>query len=174
MNSIRKLRPAIRLAGAASVVSVQMRVDDMPDIVGRDADQTEFFADTPHNIVRRLTQLPDPGIDEREAADCLQQESMNVPGPVGLTMKSPGERPALGFPVDPFAGQFVSKGKAGIAVTQRNHRHASNEHRSMRHDASLTLAFTQVASTQLPSDLDTRWTYSGRRRAMRVDLLVRD
>jgi len=68
VNSIRKLRPAIRLAGAASVVSVQMRVDDMPDIVGRDADRTEFFADTPNNIVRRLPQLPDPGIDEREAA----------------------------------------------------------------------------------------------------------
>ncbi len=156
VNSIRKLRPAIRLAGAASVVGVQMRVDDTPDIAGCDADRTEFFVDASHNIVRRLAQLPDPGIDEREAAGCLQQESMNVPGPARLTMKSPGERPALGFPVHPFARQFVSKGKAGIAVTQRNHRHVSNERRSMRHDASLTLAFMQVVPTRVPSDLYSR------------------
>jgi hypothetical protein len=81
--------------------------------------------------------LPDPSVDERGAIGCLEQESMNVPGPTGLTMESPGEGPALGRPVHHFSRHFASKGKRGVAITQWNHSHASNERRSMQHDKSL-------------------------------------
>ena len=62
---------------------------------------------------------------------------MNVPGPIGLAMESPGEGPALGRPVHHFSRRFASKGKRGVAITQRNHPHASHERRSMQHDRSL-------------------------------------
>ena len=52
---------------------------------------------------------------------------MNVPGPVGLTKEGPGEGPALSRPVHRFARHFASKGKRGVAITQWNHSHASNE-----------------------------------------------
>jgi len=81
--------------------------------------------------------VPDPGVDERGATGCLEQESMNVPGPIGLTMESPGEGPALGRPVPHLSWRFASKGKRRVAITQWNHSHASNERRSMQHDKSL-------------------------------------
>jgi len=34
VDGVAKLRPPVRPAGATSVVSVQMRVDDVPDVVG--------------------------------------------------------------------------------------------------------------------------------------------
>ena len=33
VNGVRKPRPAVRSTGATSVISMQMRVDDMPDVI---------------------------------------------------------------------------------------------------------------------------------------------
>jgi hypothetical protein len=86
---------------------------------------------------------------------------MNVPGPIGLTMESPGEGPALGRPVHQFSRHFASKGKRGVAITQWNHSHASNERRPVQHDKSLiwpaNLAVTHpdFASRDVPRPPDT-------------------
>lgn len=62
---------------------------------------------------------------------------MNVPGPLGRAMESPGEGPALGRPVHHFSRHFASKGEGGVAITQWDHSHASHQRRSMQHDRSL-------------------------------------
>jgi hypothetical protein len=118
------------------VVGVQMRVDDVRDVLGVRARLRELAVDPSDNVVRRAPEVPDAGVDQCQHGRRPQQERVDVPPPVALSLERPRVPLAFAVPVDVAAGRLVGERQRRPPVAQRDDLDVSDAD-GVRHAASV-------------------------------------
>ena len=133
--SVRESRAPVASARAAGVVGVQMRQDDVLDVVRRDARNPELFIDRTPDVVRGTAEVPDPGIDQHDPVQRAKQERVNVPRPAPSVVcrERPREAGPLLVPIDPPAGHLVLERQRCPPIAEGHDLERSQRERSVRH-----------------------------------------